>query len=112
MKATISALAKFAFFLLLGCSASQPKEQTEKPITSGRELILQVIRPEDNKARSASKFGGLLTTAFSSLEPDPMEPLKRLTPDDQENRKRIFTAELSDGTKELKIQKLKGGHLF
>jgi fermentation-respiration switch protein FrsA (DUF1100 family) len=101
---TEAAMKRAALFVLFaltlsGCSASRPDVLIEKPILTGRKLVLQALKPDEKNARFMGKFAGLLTTAISSMQPDLEEPLKSLDPEDQKNQERIFTVELSDGTK-------------
>lgn len=85
--------------ILSGCSASQPHLLVDKPLSSGRKLVLEVVKPDEKNANLIGKFGGLVTTAFSSAEFGLQEPLKRLDPNEQVNQERIYTVELSDGTR-------------
>jgi hypothetical protein len=101
MQATLktSALSVLFALILWGCSASQPILLGEKRIVTGRKLVLQALEPDEKNARFMGKFGGLLTTAVSSMEVNLEGSLRRLNPDNKENQDRIYTAELSDGTK-------------
>jgi hypothetical protein len=101
MKAAMKTSALFVLgaLILLGCTASRPDARGEKRIFTGRKLVLQALEPDEKNARFIGKFGGLVTTAISGMEVDLTEPLRRLNPDDKENQNRMYTVQLSDGTK-------------
>ena len=90
----------FGFFLLFsyGCYAPQPREEVEKPSLSGRELVLQALKSRKEQKKAQSCLGGVLTTAISSSSLNPANPLKRIDPNDEENKDRIFKIKFSEGT--------------
>ena len=90
----------FGLFLLFssGCYTPQSKEEVEKPSLSGRELVLQTLDPRKERKKPQSCLGGVLTTALSSCSLNPANPLKRIDPDHEENKDRIFKIRLSGGT--------------
>ena len=90
----------FGLFLLFsyGCYTPQLKEEVEKPSLSGRELVLQALEPGKDHKKAQICLGGVLTTALSSSSLNPGDPLKRIDPDDDAIRDRIFKIKLSGGT--------------
>jgi hypothetical protein len=90
----------FGLFLLIsyGCSSPQPKGEVEKPSLSGRDLVLQALKPRKEHMRPCGCLGGVITTALSSSSLNPLDPLKRLDPDDEEFEDRIFNIRLHGGT--------------
>ena len=82
-----------------GCSTSPPKKKAKRSPVSGRELVLQALKPEDKETRACSCLGGVFTTAYSSISLNPANPLKRFDPEDEENKDRSFSIRLHDGTK-------------
>jgi pimeloyl-ACP methyl ester carboxylesterase len=93
-------LILFGLWLILfyGCTISQPKEEVEKPTLSGREVVLQALEPKAEQTRARSCFGGVITTALSSSSLNPVHPLKRLDPEEEANKDRIFNIKLHGGT--------------
>ena len=87
-------------FLLFsyGCYTPQPKEEVEKLSMSGRELVLQALEPGKDHRKACGCLGGVLTTALSSSSLNPANPLKRIDPDDEVIKDRVFKIKLGGGT--------------